>query len=62
MRAKATKKYSTLRARMIKAGTTLRRFALENGYNPGTVYAAAKGQRYGIISARIINELGKFNQ
>ena len=54
---KATANYKQLRARLIQSGTTLRRFALDRGYKPATVYNAAKGERSGVITTKIHREL-----
>jgi hypothetical protein len=54
---KATAKYSDLRARLIRQGMTLRKFALKRRYPVGTVYDAASGRRAGVKATKIREEL-----
>lgn len=57
MAGKSNTNYRGLRARLIEAGWTLRRFAIERGYAIPTVYSAAAGRRSGVISVKIRREL-----
>lgn len=54
------KNYRTLKAALLLKGYTLRSWALERGYNPNTVYNAARGIRHGRKSAPIAKELASF--
>lgn len=60
MTASVNNKYSGLRSRLIKRGTNIRRWAIENDYPPSTVYDAIKGNRTGIEAVRIKKELEAF--
>lgn len=57
MKPKVNKHYQRLRARLIERGTNLRRFAIENGYPLMTVYSAARGDRRGIRSMQVRQQL-----
>ena len=54
-----TSRYQKLRASLIQRGITLRGFALQHGYCVPTVYMAARGQRAGVESVKIINHLNE---
>lgn len=60
MNGKARTKYPNLRARLIERGTTLRRFAMENGLPVRSVYSAARGDRAGVKSVYILKKLEDF--
>lgn len=49
--------YHDLRAALLRAGWTLRSWALAQGYAVQTVYGAAKGTRAGVKSTKIRTEL-----
>lgn len=60
MPATVNKKYRKLRINLIHRGTTIRRWALEKGYPPTTVYDAIKGNRAGVEAVRIKTELEEY--
>lgn len=53
----ATRNYRELRARLIRAGYTLRSFARQHGYAVPSVYCAARGTRAGVITTKIRQHL-----
>lgn len=53
MSEKANRNYRDLRARLIRAGYTLRSFAAAHGYKAPTVYCAARGTRAGLVTTKI---------
>lgn len=57
MAQNANRNYRELRARLIRAGYTLRSFAEAFGYKAPTVYCAARGTRAGIITTKIKRHL-----
>ena len=50
----------SLRARLLSAGYTVRRFARAHGYNERTVKAAMRGERFGPECRRILNQILNF--
>lgn len=54
------KNYRQLKAALLLRGHTLRSWAIAHGYNPNTVYNAARGIRHGKKSAPIARELASF--
>lgn len=52
-----TSNYRKLRSKLIERGWTLRKFAIERGYPPATVYCAAAKTRAGVSSVKILREL-----
>jgi transcriptional regulator with XRE-family HTH domain len=59
MNPRANQKYLSLRALLLQRGYTLRRFAKRFGFAQRTVYAAARGDRNGLKSARILKKIGQ---
>lgn len=57
MSRKAMTNYRDLRWRLIRAGYSLRSFALAFGYKIPTVYCAARGTRAGVISRKILSHM-----
>ena len=49
-----------MRSALIERGITLRGFALRHGYSVPTVYMAARGQRAGVVSVKILTHLEAF--
>lgn len=60
-RKKQARRYHRIRSRLVARGLTLNRWAVENGYRPTTVYAAARGVRTGALSEQIVQELEALN-
>ena len=50
-------KYHATKARLVRNGISLRRWALDRGYSVGSVYKAARGHRLGPKSLKIREEL-----
>lgn len=57
MRRDANKKYLDIRKSLLGLGYTIRSWALENGHPVTTVYGAARGERGGVKSTRILKQL-----
>ena len=57
MTTNATANYRRLRAGLMKRGMSLHGFAVDHGYSPRTVYAAASGSRHGKLSLLILKKL-----
>jgi hypothetical protein len=57
---KARAHYLQLRLRLLERGHSLRSFALAHGYNPQTVYCAARGTRAGKEATKIRKHLEQF--
>ncbi|HYE33526.1 MAG TPA: hypothetical protein VEH27_19045 [Methylomirabilota bacterium] len=53
MPKKVNQKYQNLRAKLLKRGTNLSRWAASHGYPITTVYGAARGERAGIKATEI---------
>jgi hypothetical protein len=53
----ASDDYRRIRSSLMVKGYTIASFARQYGYNQQTVYHAAKGLRYGIKSAAILEKL-----
>jgi len=60
MPRKVNNKYHELRARLIEKGTTINRWAHENGYPFTTAYGAARGLRAGVKATHIRKHLEQF--
>lgn len=56
----ATDKYQRVRGALLFKGLSLRAWARGRGYNPSTVYMAARGERSGVKAARIMRDLEEF--
>ena len=51
------KQYRLTKARLVREGISLRKWALANGYPVGSVYKAVRGTRHGPRSQRIREQL-----
>jgi hypothetical protein len=56
----ARNSYQQTRIRLIRRGTTLRRWALDNHLPLGTVYNAVKCTRNGVTATRIRQQLERY--
>ena len=58
---RATTQYAATRAKLTRVHTSLRKWAMENGFPISTTYAAASGQRHGAraraIRAALVDHL-----
>jgi hypothetical protein len=57
MTEKANKNYRLMRSRLYLAGHSFRSFARQHGFPERSVYSAARGERAGVKSVRILRKL-----
>ncbi len=57
---KNSNKYQQRRILLLRKGTNVRRWAIQNGYRPTTVYDALKGDRAGLKSHEILSNFEAF--